>query len=329
LRFALLRHDAAIAGALARQVAERWRDLLTLLVALPILALFARVWLAQLVVDRREIIVGVAGFVIAATLAKAVAERLDYHRTEGALAHHAQRSSVPLSFVLPLLAGGLAILLAGMASIAGLPSISLAGWIAAGTALGLLLAVAANFVPRFMAGPMPTPPRMLGHRREMGLVAVFSAAVGLAGALLPSQNHLDGLVAGGYALAVVVLAGQVDATAVRYMTMVGHSAATMLRKSLTIQLALLVPFAAVLALAQDWMAASVAAIAAIGLPCITALRILAYRAFGRILADWLVSIFIAIAAYLTLTLPPLGVLAILAAMVWFARKGTGTRWLIA
>ena len=47
------------------------------------------------------------------------------------------------------------------------------------------------------------------------------------------------------------------------------------------------------------------------------------------LADWLVAILAAIAAYLTLSFPPLGALAILAAMLWLARRGRGTRWLIA
>ncbi|NCP18406.1 MAG: hypothetical protein GW855_04505 [Erythrobacter sp.] len=328
MRFALVRHDAAIAAALARQVARRWRDLLTVLIVLPILALFARAWLAELPVERREIITGIAGFLIAAAVAKTLMSRIAYHRTDGVIAHFAQRSADALCYIPLLLAGGLAVLFAGLFAVTGLASVGPAIGMGAGVAVGMLAAFSGDRFGPSTIGLAPGRARAFQQRHGLAIGAVVSGTAGLVCALLPSANHLDAIVAGGYALAVVILTGQVDATAVRYMAMVGNSSMELLRKWLPLPIVLLVPAAAVLALSQSWVAASVTAVAAAGLPAITILRIFAYRAFSRVLADWLVTILIAVAAYLTFSFPPLGPLAIVAAILWLAWRGRDARWLV-
>ncbi|MBH1944640.1 hypothetical protein I5L01_10390 [Erythrobacter sp. YJ-T3-07] len=329
MRFALLRHDAAITSALARQVARRGRDLPTVLVALPVLALFARSWLGELPAERREVILVIAAFLIAAALARALVGRLEYHRTEGALAHFAQRSTDAVGYVLPPLLVGLAVLLASVRGLGGLMGTSTVIGIVAGVIVGLIAAALRLRLAWLATGLVPRGKHVMEGSHLLPLAAASSGLVGLVCALLPSETYLAAMVAGGYALMVALLAGQVDAAVVRYMAMVGRSAADLLRRWLPLQLALLVPAAAVLALSQSGVAAGIAALAAFGLPAFTILRVLAYRAFDRMPADWLVTIIVAITAYLMLSLPPLGPLAILAAMVWLARRGRGARWLIA
>jgi hypothetical protein len=71
------------------------------------------------------------------------------------------------------------------------------------------------------------------------------------------------------------------------------------------------------------------AIGAAALPVLTALRIFAYRALSRVMADWAVAIVIIAAIYASLTAPPLGPLILVGASLWLARQGAGTRWLLA
>jgi hypothetical protein len=113
------------------------------------------------------------------------------------------------------------------------------------------------------------------------------------------------------------------------MTLLGHEGASLLRHWVPIQLALLWPAALVLLAAQAWAPAGVMAVAAIALPVLTAMRIFAYRALGRVIADWAVAIVILAAAYAGLSAPPLGPIIIVGAILWFARRGAGARWLLA
>jgi len=87
--------------------------------------------------------------------------------------------------------------------------------------------------------------------------------------------------------------------------------------------------ALVLLAAQAYVPATVAVLIAATLPVVTALRIFAYRAVSRLIADWAVAIVILAAVYAGFTAPPLGPMIIVAAIVWLARRGAGARWLLA
>lgn len=170
---------------------------------------------------------------------------------------------------------------------------------------------------------------LIGHRRAPIIGAIAAVVLGAIGAILPQGGYLDALWAVAYGLLVIVLTGRVDAATVRYMTLMGHSPISLLRHWLPAQIMLLLPFGAVLALAQHRLAAGVAAAVTLGLHVLTTARIFAYRAFGRLIADWVVAAMIAATGYVALTVPSLGPVIIMAAIVWLARLGSGKRWLLA
>lgn len=329
MRFALLDHERAVAASLVRQLTRRWRDLLTVLLVLPLAALFLRAWLADLPPHFRDLALCVAVFLMGATLFKSLLDRIVFHRTEGALAQFAQRRTDAFGYIAPLLAAGLIALVGGIFAIAG----QVSGWavlaIFAGLATGLLASLAHDRIGAAALGRTPDAPRLLEQEHGLALAGIVSVAMGLFCALLPPENQLNAFVVGGYALIVAILTGRVEPASVRYMAMVGMSATELLRRYVPLQIALLMPTAAVLALSRSWDLAGIAAGVTCALPAITMLRIFAYRALSRMLADWAVAILIAVAAYLTLTFPPLGPLAIIAAILWLARRGGNARWLIA
>lgn len=113
------------------------------------------------------------------------------------------------------------------------------------------------------------------------------------------------------------------------MSLVGHDGPSLLRHWVPIQLALLWPAALVLLAGKAWVPAGVMAVFAVALPVLTALRIFAYRALSRVIADWAVAIVIIAAVYAGLAAPPLGPIIIAGAIVWLARRGAGARWLLA
>ena len=90
------------------------------------------------------------------------------------------------------------------------------------------------------------------------------------GLIVPSKFYLDTIAIGIYALAVILLIAPVDARVVRYMTLVGHGGASLLRHWLPIQLALLWPAALVLLAGQAWVPAGVTAVIAVALPVLSA-----------------------------------------------------------
>lgn len=329
LRFALIKHDAAIGVTLLRQLLNRTGDLLTALIILPLLAMATRRWLSGLSDVPREIVAfGVSSLIVFA-LATGLLKRVSFHQTEGVLAHFAQRSDEWLSYALPFFAAGLFVGLAGMAVIDILDPV--------GTALGVCMGVAAGLAIPFVRVPLDRGWRNLAQRTKrtprryqhmLMIGAVVSALIGAICAFLPQNNGLDALVTVGYGLAIILLTGRVDVAIVHYLTLVSPSSISLLRYWLPIQLVLLLPFASVLLISQSWAPAGLAALFALGLPAITAMRIFAYRAFNRLIADWIVSFLILSAGYAAFTFPPLGLAVIIAEIIWLARRGSGTRWLL-
>lgn len=329
MRHALLRHDAAIGGAILRGVVARAGDVVTLAIALPLLVLAARGWLAGLPGDARSIVVIGAGAALAAGLGAAAARRVAHHRSDGPIAHHAQ---APAQWMGHALAVAVAAVFAG----GGLTLLSDAPptLVPAAMLAGLVAGAAAPVVrERLMQWWRDRMPRFAGARdtarRAVPAAAVASALVGTALLALPADTHAASLAAGGVGLAIVVLAGPVDAATVRYMTLMGHPARSLLRRWLPIQGALAAPVAIVLLAAGRWEAGGIAALVAVGLPAITAIRILAYRAHGRIAADWVVAILLLAAGLATTLLPPLGPIVLAAGTLWIARRGSDAVWRLA
>lgn len=330
MRLTLAKYDAAIALSVVRGLRTRLIDGLTLLVLVPLLALFARAWLAGLPDDLREMGAFAAASLLATLLAKALIERLWFHRLDGVVARDAQRPREGIGYIAPLLFAGIAMGLGALGVLGLISPSSTALGLCSGLPAGVLFPFAREHVRRWWRRYAPRHLRSLAQTRlPLTKAAALSAVAGVLNLLVPSWHYLDAIAIGIYVLGVILLTAPVDARVVRYMTLVGHGGASLLRHWLPIQLALLCPAALVLLAAQAWVPAVVAALIAAVLPVVTALRIFAYRALSRVIADLAVAIVILAAVYAGFTAPLLGPVIMVGAIVWLARRGTGARWLLA
>lgn len=330
MHFALVKHDAAIIRAAVRQLTKRTADVLTVLIGLPVLAILARAWLTGLPGELRQLVAYGASALIATIVAKTCLERVWFHQTEGVLARFAQRPGDWLCYIVPVLVAAILAGILGMVAIGILDPIGTALGTSAGVAGGLAMPLVAERLRRWWRDVVPKRGfNLLRHRHALTISAAASAGIGAIAAWLPEDGHFGAILAGTYGLVVILLTGRVDAGTVRYMTLVGHSSTSMLRHWLLIQLALLCPMASVLLLAQNAIAGGVAVVLGLGLPVVTALRIFAYRALSRLIADWMVAGIVAATGYAALTLPVLGPVVMIAAMIGLVRQGSGSRWLLA
>lgn len=329
LRFTLIKHDFAIGIAALRQLMSRTGDMIAVLVIIPLLAIIARGWSGELSTSHREIIAFGVSALMTFALAKGLLERVRFHQTEGVLAHFAQRSDEWLSYALPLFIAGLFLHVTGMAVVNILHPFYMALGILSGVVVGLSIPFLREPVVRWWRNIAQNRRRIL-HRHQHALFfgAGGSALIGVICVFLPEKNDVDAFVTVGYGVAVALLTGQVNVAIVRYLTLVRPSAMSLLHYWLPIQLALLLPFAAILFVSQSWVAAGLAALFSLGLPAITALRIFAYRAFNRLIADWVVSILIVFAGYAAFIFPPLGPAVIISGIIWLARRGSRSEWLL-
>lgn len=330
LRFALIKHDVAIALHVLRGLRGRVSDSLTLLVLVPLLALFARASLARLPDDLRELGAFAAALLLAILLAKGLMERLWFHRSEGVLARDAQRPRDGIAYVAPLLIVGMAMGLGVLAALDLVDPSGTALGLGSGLPAGVLFPFVREYVRRCWRRAAPKGLRSLTRTRpSMTRAAALSVGVGILSLIMPPKFYLDTIAIGIYSVAVILLTAPVDARVVRYMTLVGHDGLSLCRHWVPIQLALLWPAALVLLAGKAWVPAGVMAVVAVALPVLTALRIFAYRALSRVIADWAVAIVIIAAVYAGLTAPLLGPIIIVGAIVWLARRGAGARWLLA
>lgn len=329
MRFAILKHDYAIACAALSRSTKRTSDLLTILVVLPLSVVFIRAWLSGLTGNHREHLALGMSLLIAAVLTKTLLERVWFHQSEGALAHFAQRSGEWLGYIVPLFASGIVVGLVGMATIGIFhPPSAILGTVG-GIAIGLALPFVRERLHRRWRS-FALSGKITSSRPQHALIisAAISAVAGLICAFLPRENYLDAGIAGSFALVVSLVAGRVDAAIVRYMTLMGHSSMSLLRHWLPLQCALLLPLLAVLLIAQSWVPAGVTALIFLCLLSITTLRIYAYRATSRLIADWWVTGVIFATAYAALTLPPIGPIIAIVAIAWLAQRGLASRWLL-
>lgn len=330
MRLALAKHDAAIALSALRGLRGRVIDGLTLLVLVPLLALFARASLARLPEDLREMGAFAAASLLATLLGKALIERLWFHRSDGVLARHAQQPRDGIAFLVPLFLVGLAMGLGALAVVGLVDPGGMVLGVCSGVPAGVLFPLVREYVRRWWHRAAPRPLRSLTRTRpSLTRAAALSVGAGIICLLMPSRFYLDAIATGLYALAVILLTAPVDARVVRYMTLVGHGSVSLMRHWLPIQLALLWPAAVVLLAGQAWVPAGIMASVAVALPVLTVLRIFAYRALSRVIADWAVAIVVLAAAYAGLTAPPLGPIIVVGGILSLARRGAGARWLLA
>lgn len=326
----LLRHDLAIARAAMRAALVRWVDLLTVLLGVPFLLLVARAWVADLPSDRARLVGLAASFLLGFALARVTASRIAYHRSDGVLAAQALQTGKAVRYWLAVVAIGLAI---------GTMVLLLVG---AGGPLHWLLGAAPGFLagslsdwldtrrskgtgPAWLSGFWPTSVHPLRTAMVLGLVAA-GLLLALAAVLEPPVLAAATLLAGVLAAA---LFGSVDAERVRFMALVGHSSLATLGEHSRLLLGFFLPFALILALSFEWLVAGTGLGVGLLSLAIVAMRVLAYRAYRRQLAEWISAMLLGLVAAVAIALPFAAPFVVLAALFWLARRGRRTTWLLA
>lgn len=330
LRLALLRHDAALASSVIRALSRRKVDGFTLLIGVPILAIVARAGIAEMPDEGRSMVSLGVTWLFATVLGKVLIERLWYHRTDGVLAHEAQQTREAIAYIIPSSIFALTIGFAAIASLGLCDLRSVVLGVCCGLPSGAIFPRVKEQVRRAWSRLAPNGFRVSDRPNvKLARAAITSTAIGVAALVMPIESHLVALLVGAYVLVVVLLTAPVDAQVVRYMTLVGHSASSLLRHWLPLQIVLTSPMMIVLLIGQAWIPAAIAAISTLALPSVTAMRILAYRAFDRLIAEWSVVLIIIAAIYAGFALPPLGPIVLVAGLSWLATRGAKNRWLLA
>jgi len=210
LRFALLKHDAAIAKVAVRQLTKSPANLLTVLLGLPLLALVARAWLSGLPAELGDLIAYGTSTLVATAVVRALLQRVWFHQTEGALGRYAQRPGDWLSFMLALLVAGIVLEVLAMAAV-GILDPERAIW---GTCTGITGGFAIPFVlERVRRWWRDISPKkgfgLLRHRHALATSAAVSAAIGAICAYFPQDGYLGPILAGGYGVVVILLSGRI------------------------------------------------------------------------------------------------------------------------
>lgn len=329
-RHALLRHELKIVTAGLGALSRKPIDLLTVVIALPVFLFVLRAWTGNQPEQLLNLQAFAVGFLVAFYCVKALLGRCTYHRTDGILASDAQRPSERLAFALPLFGAAAAL---GFAYLGILDAPRPTLWLAA-TMLGGMAGFAWAQIARMLRERQPIVlrwlrPRYLRRTWAQPVLVAGGAIAGMACAILPLK--LPALVIATAAISVIVslVLGRIDASAVRYRTMVGHSSWAIVRSHISPLAAFFVPFAAALTLAPHWAPPAVAGLLGLAVTVFIAMRILAYQSFYPRIADWFVTVLIAVVAMAGLALPPAAPVAMLVSIVWLARRAASQKWLIA
>lgn len=328
-RLALLRHELKIASAGLGAIFRKPLDLLTVLIAVPVGLLAIRAWTSTQTEQLIKIQAFAVAFLVAFYCVTGLRRRYDYHRTDGILAAHAQRSVEHLAFALPLFAAATA---AGIAYLVMVDAHRPAPWLA-GTGLGVAVGLAWAYVSRVLRDRRPIllwlRPRYRPRARSHGGLAGVGAASGTACAFLPLDPPAIAIAVTATALIAGVVLGRIDAAATRYRTMMGHSSWAVAGSHVLPLAAFFGAFAATLTLAPKWAPAAVVTVLGLAVTTFVAMRVLAYQSFGQRIADWIVTVLVAAIAMIGLALPPAAPVALLVGLVWLARRAASRTWIIA
>jgi hypothetical protein len=325
----MLRHDGTIVLAAIRNIAVRRSDLMILVPGLPLLLLIVHAWARDLNGHQRLILV--AGASCACTFAAVIiiSNRLHYHRSEGILAPFALRFGPASHFALTLY--GIAVA-SGYAGLMMLGAMDWALW-AIGTMAGTIAAALWQIGLRMSE---QSNVRWSGWEARMSrpavswvVLSIIGAGAGAACLFLPIGLPGRTVFTVLACLAASMMLGQVQAETVSFMTMVGHSSAAVIRGHLPRIIGFLASFTLVLVIAREWTCAAMAGAFLVAMPMLMVLRILAYRSFGRRMADWMVVVVIALAAMAGMMLPLLVPVVLLSGLWWLARRAAEQTWLIA
>lgn len=323
----LLRHDGRILANALRATFRPWHDRLTAAVAILLLLAGLRSGLGDQAWSLALWIAGAAGFMSGLLAGRSVAMRLAFHAADGVLAADALRGRERRHYAVAWQAVGLgALAIVTLAVRPALLIVTLPAYLAgalighASRGVGLsALAMGRARLGRAVLAWLRRPAAGMAGAVVLILAAAGAAMLGEA-AMLPFIGVVTVL--------LVLALTTVDDGAVRFMTLSGHGAWRIVARhsrSLLLLLAVAVP---ALWLGLGGAAAALAGgLAGVGWLLMT-LRILAYRLYGKRLADLFVSAAAGMLAFLTLTLPLL--LPVMAGVIlWRLHRDASPRtWLI-
>lgn len=324
----LFGHDLLIIFNVVRKSLARWGDGLTLVLGIPLLILVSRAWLESLPDHRTHHIATGVLFFATFGLARLARERIEYHRSEGALARQALKPSGARFYLLVLIGSGLA-MLAGIFLLMGLQIP--ATWLMAAP-FGLAAGCAWHWVwgssllaPR--SGWMRMRGRLVGRPVLVAIVGIMTGVVLVILDRIVGDTGMAVLTALLSLVAITILSA-VDASKVRFMAQVGYSAPRTLALHLSLPLVFIATLLLPMLLAQQTFLSVVTA--GVGGPVIavTVTRVLAYRIYDRRIADWVCTLLltvVALAAIPTLFAAPF---VFLLGLGWLGRKSSRVTWLV-
>lgn len=326
----IMRHELLLLLKGARSAFAGWSNLLTLLVALPILLLVAHAWFTEVPTDRAGLAISLAGFAIGMTATHLVAERVHYHQTLGMLVEEALAPRPTFVSFATLLAMAVAV----AAAIAALLYPSGLGYFLAAAGAGIvargaLLIAASTSLSGHNSKVLPRSLLFLtGNWRSgvfLGLAAGFMAATGS----VPLANEAS------MALALLLVCfpafalASIDAGSVRFMAQSGFSpwqAIVKQTRALVVFGGTILP---VYVLFTDLATAAFAAGIIIVILLFMVVRLLCYRLYPKRLADFTVSIILIATVLAGIAVPLLALVVFAVPVVRLWGMTSARTWQIA
>lgn len=329
-RAGLLTHDVAVVRAMLRALGGNRSDLLTLLIGIPLLVLIARDWATHLPAEQQRWLAVGVGLAIGFTASAQAIARIAYHRSDGIMAVPAQHRRARARLAMAINGTALVMGIVGLLVLDAFLALSYV----IGFSAGAVGAAAAGPLRRSLATARAVLGRHLPNRGRQGParswpIAVVGAMVGGALMMLPVAPPVGAIVAALVAFTLGTALGPVDAEVVAYLTIIGRTSRAIVIDRIARPLAFLIPFAGAVAVGRHPIALIAVVSAAGAVPLLIALRVLAYRLFGKRGGDWFIGLLLAVAALALVLFPPLAPAVLLVGLVRLERSAAPKRWLIA
>ena len=325
----LIRHDALVMTNQVRQALQPWRELLVPLMAIPLLLAFARNALDAMPPEAALYLCLFAAFLLGFSAARMIGKRIEFLRADSVVAPEALRAAAARRYaVFGASACGAAIaLVIALLQSPALPlgCAAMLGGMAIGGALQPNLLVA--IIPHRQSAQLRLASWLRRPVAGLGLAGAFTLIVLAIAVPAKGTDRLLVVACATFLLSLPLT--HVDIASVRFMAASGRSCWLSIRYhlgGLTLFAAIALPIAFLAAgLSAAGLIAGIAAV----LLLMIAMRVLAYRIFGRRVADIVVSVLLALLLMIAFSLPPAVPLAASVVLWWLVRRASRTTWLIA
>ena len=326
----ILKHDLLLIVAAIRATFSKWSDFLTLVLGVPLLLIIARAWVAGLSLKSSNLLALTMAFLLTFMLTRFAFKRIHYHRADGVLTAVALEPSECARYFVVVIGFGLAVALTVFLVIG---ADSLIQWVP-GAFFGLALGIGRSGLATWDIGRLYFPWRFrvrYTDARQLsyaGLSGIGTAIV-LVGFNTFVQESMLAPLTTLTALIAAAWLGSVDMQRINFMAIVGYSSWATIRTDILPVLCFFIPFALImLMLSSNSLFAAIGTGIGMLAALVVVLRILAYRAFPQLLADWTVAIILALVATTAVTVPFAAPIAYVAAIAWLGRRASNKSWLL-